>query len=205
MALNFQKAAFVRSAAEKAHFLRDGLPQFAFAGRSNVGKSSVINRLLGRKNFARVGSAPGKTTHINYFRIDKQVYFVDLPGYGYAKVSKQERARWGKLIEQWFADTSLLTLGILIVDLRHKPTADDCTMAQWFRDSGKPFVVVANKQDKIKKSEWEPNLARIRETLSLDEATPILSFSAEKGLGKEELMAVILDHISAHGSQSAET
>ncbi len=164
----------------------------------------MINRLLGRKNFARVGSAPGKTTHINYFRIDKQVYFVDLPGYGYAKVSKQERARWGKLIEQWFADTSLLTLGILLVDLRHKPTADDCVMAQWFQNSGKPFVVVANKQDKIKKSEWEPNLARIRETLSLDEATPIISFSAEKGLGKEELMAVILDHISAHGSQTAQ-
>ena len=183
---------------------RDSLPQIAFAGRSNVGKSSVINRLLGRKNFARVGSAPGKTTHINYFRIDKQVYFVDLPGYGYAKVSKQERARWGKLIEQWFADTSLLTLGILLVDLRHKPTADDCVMAQWFQNSGKPFVVVANKQDKIKKSEWEPNLARIRETLSLDEATPIISFSAEKGLGKEELMAVILDHISAHGSQTAQ-
>ena len=98
MALNFAKVEFVRSAANRSGFLRDGLPQFAFAGRSNVGKSSVINRLLGRKNFARVGSAPGKTTHINYFRIDGKVYFVDLPGYGYAKVSKQERARWGKLI-----------------------------------------------------------------------------------------------------------
>ncbi|MFR8819577.1 MAG: ribosome biogenesis GTP-binding protein YihA/YsxC [Evtepia gabavorous] len=177
------------------------LPQIAFAGRSNVGKSSVINRLLNRKNFARVGSAPGKTTHINYFRIDRKVYFVDLPGYGYAKVSKQERARWGRLIEQWFADASLLTLGILLVDLRHKPTADDCVMAQWFKDSGKPFVVVANKQDKIKKSEWEPNLARIRETLALDAQTPVISFSAEKGLGKEELLGVILDHISADTAQ----
>ena len=204
MKLNTQNAEFILSAAKLADCPRDSLPQIAFAGRSNVGMSSLIIRLLGRKNFARVGSAPGKTTHINYFRIDKQVYFVDLPGYGYAKVSKQERARWGKLIEQWFADTSLLTLGILLVDLRHKPTADDCVMAQWFQNSGKPFVVVANKQDKIKKSEWEPNLARIRETLSLDEATPIISFSAEKGLGKEELMAVILDHISAHGSQTAQ-
>ena len=195
MKLNTQKAEFIRSAAKMADCPRDTLPQIAFAGRSNVGKSSVINRLLGRKNFARVGSAPGKTTHINYFRIDGKVYFVDLPGYGYAKVSKQERARWGKLIEQWFADADLLTLGVLIVDLRHKPTQDDCVMAQWFKNSGKPFVVVANKHDKIKKSEWEPNLARIRETLELDEQTPVISFSAEKGLGREDLLGVILDHI----------
>ena len=195
MKLNTQNAEFIRSAAKMADCPRDRLPQIAFAGRSNVGKSSVINRLLGRKNFARVGSAPGKTTHINYFRIDQKVYFVDLPGYGYAKVSKQERARWGRLIEQWFADTELLTLGVLIVDLRHKPTEDDCVMAQWFKDSGKPFVVVANKHDKIKKSEWEPNLARIRETLTLDEQTRVISFSAEKGLGREELLGVILDHI----------
>ncbi len=195
MKLNTQKAEFIRSAAKMADCPRDTLPQIAFAGRSNVGKSSVINRLLGRKNFARVGSAPGKTTHINYFRIDGKVYFVDLPGYGYAKVSKQERARWGKLIEQWFADADLLTLGVLIVDLRHKPTEDDCVMAQWFKNSGKPFVVVANKHDKIKKSEWEPNLARIRETLELDKQTPVISFSAEKGLGREDLLGVILDHI----------
>lgn len=121
---------------------------------------------------------------------------MDLPGYGYAKVSKQERARWGKLIEQWFADTSLMTLGVLIVDLRHKPTADDCVMAQWFKNAGCPFVVVANKHDKIKKSEWAPNLARIRETLELDEDTPVISFSAEKGLGKEELLQVIFDHVT---------
>lgn len=200
MKLNTQKAEFIRSAAKMADCPRDTLPQIAFAGRSNVGKSSVINRLLGRKNFARVGSAPGKTTHINYFRIDGKVYFVDLPGYGYAKVSKQERARWGKLIEQWFADADLLTLGVLIVDLRHKPTEDDCVMAQWFKNSGKPFVVVANKHDKIKKSEWEPNLARIRETLELDEQTPVISFSAEKGLGREDLLGVILDHIQDEAS-----
>lgn len=201
MKLNTQNAEFILSAAKMADCPRDRLPQIAFAGRSNVGKSSVINRLLERKNFARVGSAPGKTTHINYFRIDQKVYLVDLPGYGYAKVSKQERARWGKLIEQWFADVELLTLGILIVDLRHKPTNDDCIMAQWFKDSGKPFVVVANKHDKIKKSEWEPNVTRIRETLELDEQTPVISFSAEKGLGREELLGVILDHIHAGGEE----
>ena len=194
MELNTQKAEFIRSAASLADCPRDRLPQIAFAGRSNVGKSSVINRLLQRKNFARVGSAPGKTTHINYFLIDQKVYFVDLPGYGYAKVSKQERARWGKLMEQWFADTSLLTLGLLLVDMRHKPTADDCVMCQWFLDSGKPFVVVANKQDKLKKSQLEPNLALIRETLALPETVPVLPFSAEKGVGREELLGIVLDH-----------
>ena len=127
---------------------------------------------------------------------------MDLPGYGYAKVSKQERARWGKLIEQWFADTSLMTLGVLIVDLRHKPTADDCVMAQWFKNAGCPFVVVANKHDKIKKSEWAPNLARIRETLELDEDTPVISFSAEKGLGKEELLQVIFDHVTGSEAEA---
>jgi GTP-binding protein len=202
MKLNTQNAEFLLSAARVNQCPRDNLPQIAFAGRSNVGKSSVINRLLNRKNFARVGSAPGKTTHINYFTIDKQVYFVDLPGYGYAKVSKQERARWGKLIEDWFADADLLTLGILLVDIRHKPTADDCTMAEWFKNSGRPFVVVANKHDKIKKSEWEPNVARIRETLTLDDSTPVISFSAEKGTGREELLGVILDHI--YGGSEAE-
>lgn len=196
MKVNTQNAEFIRSAASLKDCPRDGLPQIAFAGRSNVGKSSVINRLLNRKNLARVGSAPGKTTHINYFKIDNKLYFVDLPGYGYAKVSKQERARWGKLIEQWFADTSLLTLGVQIVDLRHKPTADDCSMVRWFMDSGKPFVVVANKHDKIKKSQWELNLALIRETLELPEEVPVISFSAEKGLGKEELLQVILDHVN---------
>ena len=147
MAVNLQKTEFILSAASPKDFLRDGLPQVAFAGRSNVGKSSVINRLLNRKNFARVGAAPGKTIHINYFKIDGTFYLVDLPGYGYAKVSKSERDRWGKLMETYFAHPELMTLGVMIVDARHKPTADDCTMAQWFKDTGRPMVVVANKVD----------------------------------------------------------
>ena len=192
MSLNLQRAEFIRSAVKSGDFPRDGLPQVVFSGRSNVGKSSVINRLLNRKNFARVGAAPGKTTHINYFLIDERLYLVDLPGYGYAKVSKAERERWGRLIESWFADTSLMTLGAMIVDARHKPTADDCTMGEWFKGSGKPFVVVANKLDKLKKSEVEGNLQRIRETLELGEDTPLIPFSAEKGTGKEELLRIIL-------------
>lgn len=195
MALNINKAEFVRSAVKASDFPRDRLPQVVFAGRSNVGKSSVINRLLNRKNLARVGAAPGKTTHINYFLIDGKLYLVDLPGYGYAKVSKAEKDRWGRLIESWFADTELMTLGVQIVDARHKPTADDCTMADWFKSCGKPFAIVANKLDKCKKSEIEGNLARIRETLSLDESTPVIPFSAEKGDGRQALLNLILEHM----------
>ena len=196
MSLNLQRAEFVRSAVKSGDFPRDGLPQVVFSGRSNVGKSSVINRLLNRKNFARVGAAPGKTTHINYFLIDERLYLVDLPGYGYAKVSQAERERWGRLIESWFADTSLMTLGAMIVDARHKPTADDCTMGEWFKGSGKPFVVVANKLDKLKKSEVEPNLARIRETLGISDAVKVSPFSAEKGTGRQELLEEILAHMA---------
>ncbi len=192
MAINLQKAEFILSAASPKDFLRDRLPQVAFSGRSNVGKSSVINRLLNRKNFARVGAAPGKTTHINYFKIDGAFYLVDLPGYGYAKVSKSERDRWAKLMEGYFADPELMTLGVMIVDSRHKPTADDCTMAQWYREAGCPFLVVANKLDKLKKSEIPGNLQRIRDTLELGEEDVVIPFSAEKGEGKQELLNAIL-------------
>lgn len=195
MNINWNMAQFLRSAAKPADFPRDGLPQVVFAGRSNVGKSSVINRLLNRKNFARVGSAPGKTTHINYFCIDQKLYLVDLPGYGYAKVSKQERDRWGRLIEAWFADTQRMALGMLIVDARHKPTADDCTMTQVFLSAEKPFIVVANKLDKLKKSEIEGNAQLIRDTLTLPDAVPLILFSAEKGEGKAELLGQILGHL----------
>ena len=187
MAVNLQKTEFILSAASPKDFLRDGLPQIAFAGRSNVGKSSVINRLLNRKNFARVGAAPGKTIHINYFKIDGAFYLVDLPGYGYAKVSKSERDRWGKLMETYFAHPELMTMGVMIVDSRHKPTADDCTMAQWFKDTGRPMVVVANKLDKLKKSEIQPNLDQIRLTLELEEDVPGMPFAAEKGDGRQDL------------------
>lgn len=193
--LNINKAEFIKSAAAPSGFIRDALPNIVFSGKSNVGKSSVINRLLNRKNFARVGQSPGKTVHVNYFLIDKKVYFVDLPGYGYAKVSKAERERWGKLMEQFFAVDGLIDLGVMIVDSRHKPTADDVTMAEWFKSTGCPLVVVANKADKLKKSEIEPNLELIRLTLGLDNSTPLILFSAEKGRGREALMSQILNYV----------
>jgi GTP-binding protein len=191
--MNWNNAEYVRSAASGKDFLHDGRVQIAMAGRSNVGKSSVINRLVNRKNLARVGNSPGKTRQVNYFLIDKRFYLVDLPGYGYAKVSHAERDRWGRLMEAYFADNTI-SLGLLIVDSRHKPTADDCTMAAWFKDSGCPFVVVANKLDKLKKSEVEPNLQRIRETLELGEEIPLIPFSAEKGVGKEELLGLVAQY-----------
>ncbi len=191
MGINFNKAEFILSAVKPSAFLRDGRPQVAFAGRSNVGKSSVINRLLNRKNFARVGATPGKTTQVNYFLIDGKIYFTDLPGYGYAKVSKDERDRWGRLMENYFQEEGLITLGVLIVDARHKPTADDVTMFTWFKESGCPLIVVANKLDKLKKSEIEPNLQRIWDTLELPDTAVLIPFSAEKGTGKTELLSAI--------------
>ena len=195
--MNLHNAEFVKSVVNEKDFKNDGLPQIVFAGKSNVGKSSVINKLLNRKNFARVGSEPGKTVHINYFLIDKSAYFVDLPGYGFAKVSKTERDRWGALMEQYFQRTDLITLGVMIVDCRHKPTADDVTMAEWFKNSGCPMIVVANKCDKVKKSELEGNMALIRETLTLPDAIRVLEFSAEKGTNRDTLLGIIESAVKA--------
>ncbi len=189
--MNLNQAEFVLSAASKAQFPTDRLPEIAFAGKSNVGKSSVINKLLLRKNFARVGEAPGKTTHVNYFRIDGKCYFVDLPGYGYAKVSQAEKARWSQLMESYFAEDRI-RLGILIVDARHPPTRNDCNMAAWFIERGCPFVVVANKLDKVKKRELDGNLDTIRADLELPENCPVIPFSAAKGDGREALLNHIL-------------
>ena len=192
--MNFQNVEFLISAASAGDFPANRLPEIAFAGKSNVGKSSVINRLLQRKNFARVGDKPGKTVHVNYFTLDRKCYLVDLPGYGFAKVSQGEKDRWGKLMEDYFA-ANRITLGILIVDYRHPPTNNDITMARWFLDSGCPFAVVANKMDKLKKSELEPNLQCIRQDLELPDSCPVIPFSAEKGDGRDALVKLILSAV----------
>ena len=189
--MNFQKVEFLISAANPKDFPSVRLPEIAFAGKSNVGKSSVINRILQRKNFARVGEKPGKTIHVNYFTIDSKCYFVDLPGYGYAKVSQSEKDRWGKLMENYFA-ANRIDLGVMIVDARHAPTNNDVTMARWFLDSGCPFVVVANKLDKVKKSQIAGNLEVIRQDLELPEECLVIPFSAEKGTGRDDLVRLIV-------------
>jgi GTP-binding protein len=189
--INLHNVEFIKSAATSKDLIDDEMPQIVFSGKSNVGKSSVINKLLNRKSFARVSSSPGKTIHVNYFLIDKTAYFVDLPGYGYAKVAKTEKARWSKLMEDFFEQPDHITLGVMIVDSRHKPTDDDVLMSHWFKASGCNMIVVANKIDKVKKSQVEQNIQVIRETLELHENTEIITFSAEKGTNRSLLLAEI--------------
>lgn len=190
--MNINNVQFIKSAATARDILDDLFPQIVFSGKSNVGKSSVINKLLNRRNIARVSSSPGKTVHINYFLIDNRAYFVDLPGYGYAKVSKSERDRWSKLMEVYFSSAGHIALGVMIVDARHAPTGDDITMGKWFRDSGCRRIICANKIDKVKSSEKERNMEIIREALELPDSTKIIPFSASTGANREALLAEII-------------
>ena len=186
--MNLHNVEFIKSAAASSGFINDGLPQIVFAGRSNVGKSSVINRVLNRKALARTSTSPGKTIHVNYYLVDRTAYLVDLPGYGYAKVSGQERDRWSKLMEAFFSNAGRVTLGVMIVDARHKPTGDDVTMARWFAGASRPVVIVANKIDKVRKSEAEQKISLIRETLDLPEVAHVIAFSAETGTNRDQLL-----------------
>lgn len=193
--VNINNAEFVKSAASTKDFIKSEKPKVIFAGKSNVGKSTVINSLLRRKNFARVGNTPGKTVFINYFNVDNSFYLVDLPGYGYAAVSKSVKESWAKLIDSFFNDSSNFDFGVFIVDSRHSPTEDDKIMASWFKSSGKPFVVVANKSDKISSKKSEENLKIIRNELELSEEDGIILYSGLKNTGRNELLNYILLNI----------
>ena len=188
--MNYNNSEFLASYGLSRQLPDSDRPEIVFSGRSNVGKSSLINKLCNRKKLARVSATPGKTATINFYRVDT-AYFVDLPGYGYATVSKEERERWGRLMESYFQEPGLISLGVLIVDARHKPSADDVTMCDWFKEAGCPMLVVANKVDKLKKREVEPNLEVIRQTLELPPDTPLVPFSAEKGDGKTEVLSLL--------------
>jgi len=188
--VNFQNVKFIKSAAREQDLIETGLPLMAVCGRSNVGKSSMINALTRRSGIAKVGAKPGKTIHVNYFDIDRKLTLADLPGYGYAAVAKSEKDRWAKLCESFF-QTAKLALGILIVDARHKPTADDVTMARWYTDTGCPVIIVANKTDKVKPSELEQNFQVIGDTLNVTKAH-VLPFSALKGTGRDALIGKIV-------------
>ena len=172
-------------------FPEDGLPEFALAGRSNVGKSSFINRMIGRKALARISSKPGKTQQLNFYKIEDQLFFVDIPGYGYAKVSKTERAAWGKMIEKYFMSREPLKAVVLIIDIRHNPTADDCMMYDFLKHYNIPVIVVATKADKIPKGKWDKHKKIVRETLQMDKQDPLIVFSSEKGIGFEQAWAEI--------------
>jgi len=189
--MNTNNASLTISAVRPAQYPKGGLPEFAFAGRSNVGKSSMINKLLNRKSLARVSGTPGKTITINFYNIDDTIHLVDLPGYGYAKRSKKDVKEWGSMMENYLADRDELVQTILLVDGRHKPTADDVTMADWIRHYHDRIVVVATKMDKLKKSEIEPNLRLIWETLGLGGDDILVPFTIKNDEGKDTVWELI--------------
>ena len=182
--LNLHNASIKVSAVSPKQYPTDGRMEFAFAGRSNVGKSSMINKLLNRKSLARVSGTPGKTITINFYNIDETIHLVDLPGYGYAKRSKKDIKEWGDMMESYLAGRDELVQTILLVDGRHKPTADDITMADWIRHYHDRIIVVATKMDKLKKSEIEPNLETIWNTLGLGEDDILVPFTIKNDEGK---------------------
>ncbi|AVK84109.1 ribosome biogenesis GTP-binding protein YihA/YsxC [Lysinibacillus sp. NPDC047702] len=181
----------VISAVRPDQYPEDGLPEFALAGRSNVGKSSFINRMIGRKALARISSKPGKTQTLNFYKIEEQLFFVDVPGYGYAKVSKTEREAWGKMIERYFTGRKELKAVVQIVDLRHPPTADDCLMYDFLKHYNIPCIVIATKADKIPKGKWDKHKKVVKETLNMEKNDPLIVFSSEKGIGFEETWRTI--------------
>lgn len=182
--MNLHNASLKISAVNSKQYPKEGYMEFAFAGRSNVGKSSLINKLLNRKSLARVSGTPGKTATINFYNIDDTIFLVDLPGYGYAQRSKSETEKWGKMMEDYLANREPLIQTILLVDSRHKPTKDDIQMCEWIRHYHDRVIVVATKMDKLKKREIEPNLELIWETLNLGEDDILVPFSTQDDEGK---------------------
>lgn len=189
------KAEFVISAVVPAQYPEDALPEIALAGRSNVGKSSLINRMISRKNLARTSSTPGKTQQLNYYRVNDDLYLVDFPGYGYAKVSKTQRAAFGEMIERYLLSREELKLVLLIVDMRHPPSKDDISMYEWLQHYNRPVCVVATKADKIPKTRREKHVKIVKETLGFKPYHSFVMFSSELGLGKDELWAIMESHM----------
>ncbi len=189
--MKIKSSEFVISAVGPKQYPDEGLPEVALAGRSNVGKSSLINRMLLRKNLARTSSQPGKTQQLNYYRINGELFFVDVPGYGYAKVSRTEREAWGRMIENYLMNREPLKLVILLVDLRHPPTALDRSMYDWLSHYGIPLCVVGTKADKLSRSQLPKHAKQVRETLGMPKGQPLVLFSSETGAGRDELWSII--------------
>jgi len=189
--LNLNNARFETTAVKPEQYPQSNLPEIAFAGRSNVGKSSMINFLLNRKNLAYVGATPGKTREINFFNIDDKLYFVDLPGYGYAKVPKEKSLSWDETINTYLNVRAQLKLIIMLVDIRHTPTKDDILMHEWLAGGNRPYIVAAAKSDKVTRSQIKQRLAEIRQVLKIPDNIPVIPFSSENKLGKEELWRAI--------------
>ncbi|MGL4820746.1 MAG: ribosome biogenesis GTP-binding protein YihA/YsxC [Bacilli bacterium] len=188
------KCDIVISAVRQEQYPESNWPEIALAGRSNVGKSSFINKMLGRKALARISSKPGKTQTLNFYNVNDVMHFVDVPGYGYAKVSKSERAAWGKMIETYFTNREQLKLAVLIIDLRHKPTNDDCMMYDFLSYHNIPTLVIGTKADKIPRGKWQKHAKIVRETLDMVKSDNLVVFSSETGEGKDNAWKVVLDY-----------
>ncbi|OXM15336.1 ribosome biogenesis GTP-binding protein YihA/YsxC [Paenibacillus herberti] len=191
--MKIMNAEFIISAVEPHQYPSDALPEIALAGRSNVGKSSLINKLILRKNLARTSSQPGKTQQLNYYRVNEALYFVDFPGYGYAKVSKTEREAWGKMIERYLQNRDELKLVLLIIDIRHDPSKDDILMYQWLKHYDIPLCIVCTKADKIPRSKWDKHKKAVRTTLGADARDLFVLFSSDTGMGREELWNILAE------------
>ena len=195
MEINTHNAEILLSAANKSHYPQDEIPEIALAGRSNVGKSSFINTLLNRKNLARTSGKPGKTQLLNFFNIDNQLRFVDVPGYGYAKVSKTERAKWGRMIEEYLTTRENLRAVVSLVDFRHEPSADDVQMYEFLKYYEIPVIVVATKADKIPRSKWNKHESVIKKRLDFDKNDDFLIFSSVNKDGLDAACDAILEKI----------
>ncbi|GAB6683357.1 ribosome biogenesis GTP-binding protein YihA/YsxC [Streptococcus uberis] len=193
--LNTHNASLLLSAANKSHYPEDDIPEIALAGRSNVGKSSFINALLGRKNLARTSGKPGKTQLLNFFNIDDKIRFVDVPGYGYAKVSKVERARWGKMIEEYLTSRDNLRAVVSLVDLRHEPSTEDVQMYEFLKYYEIPVIVVATKADKIPRGKWNKHESMIKKKLNFEQEDAFILFSSVDRIGIDQAWDAILEQI----------
>ena len=188
-------AEIIISAVSQKQYPQDQLPEIALAGRSNVGKSSFINKIIQRKNLVRTSSKPGKTQTINFYKINEAFYFVDVPGYGYAKVSKTEREKWGGMMEEYFRSRDTLKAVVLITDIRHEPTKDDVQMYEFLKYLELPVVIIATKVDKIPKGKKVKHLKQTIQTLQVDSSDTVIPFSAETGEGKDEAWGVLRKHL----------
>ncbi len=195
MAINWNNVSLSATIGSIHQMPKDLLPQIAFSGRSNVGKSSLLNTLIGRKNFARVSSQPGKTITINFYNVDGQFYLVDLPGYGYARRSPEEQRRWSELVEAYLHNNSRLHLIVQLIDMKVGPTADDDMMLRWLYETGTPYFVAATKADKLNKTDFNANYANLRDYDMVVEGTPVIPFSSLKQFGKEEICREILKSV----------
>lgn len=194
--MKITQAEFVISAVKPHQYPEDALPEIALAGRSNVGKSSLINKLILRKNLARTSSQPGKTQQLNYYRVNDLVYLVDFPGYGYAKVSKTQRVLFGEMIERYLQGREPLKLQLLIIDIRHEPSEQDQQMYKWLKHYEIPTCVVVTKADKIPKSKWDKHIKMVKKTLEVDPRDSVVLFSSELGIGREQLWDIINEAIA---------